>query len=174
MTEPCKCKTLEEGSACKRRCLPMTGERWWELCSGKCPPERPCNQEDSDAVRAHCDGSRLPAPPPHVPTKAELLARFLQAIATEIKWRATGGRGPTVEEKAIRRAHCDACKPHHDPETDSCTYCGCYLEAHLFHLPPIPLGKLDCSCQSCPLSLWGAVAGCKPTGCGGNQPAAPK
>jgi hypothetical protein len=92
---------------------------------------------------------------------------FIQAIAHEIAWRAKGNHGPTKEEKSLRRIHCNAC-PKRDPKTDSCTACGCYLEIHL--IPPIPLGKLDCATQRCPIGLWnytGGYVGPKCGGCGG-------
>jgi hypothetical protein len=37
----------------------MIGRRW-EICSGKCPPERPCTAAQSEAFRADCDGPKPP------------------------------------------------------------------------------------------------------------------
>ena len=100
----------------------------------------------------------VPAPPP---TFAQRAARFVLAMKDEVAWRAGGGVGPTAEEKAARRAACDACE-HHDEEADGCEICNCYLEKGL--LPPRPFGKLDCSTQSCPLNppKWGHAGGYQP------------
>ncbi len=98
---------------------------------------------------------------------AQRMAAFAKAMAVEASWRAQGGRAPTVEEKAERRAHCDSnlCGAL-DKKNDLCLACGCYLEAGLF--PPRPMGKLDCSTQKCPKGYWGTVGGyVSKGGCGG-------
>jgi hypothetical protein len=90
---------------------------------------------------------------------------FATAIAAEMNWRMAGGSAPTADQKAARRATCEACSDH-DKEQDKCNLCGCFLEAKLLHIPPIPLGKLDCATQSCPKGLWLTTAG-RGTPCGG-------
>lgn len=93
------------------------------------------------------------------PTFAERARNFLLAMKDELAWRATGGAGPTEEERAGRRATCDACE-HRDAEHDGCSVCGCYLEPGL--LPPRTHGKLDCSTQACPAGKWGYAGGYEP------------
>jgi hypothetical protein len=117
----------------------------------------------------YCDHEPLP-PAPKIEMKQqqrsakEMIERFLRALAYEMTWRAKGGREPTAEEKAARRALCDPCQ-YRAPALDRCTICGCFLERRLLHLPPIFLGKLDCATQSCPLGYWGTVAGAPAAGC---------
>lgn len=115
------------------------------------------DQERGQTTRAN--------PPVREMTAADLAKRFLQALTRETAWRAAGGRGPTSEEKAERRAICNACDQR-DPKEDRCLACGCWLEAHLLHLPPIPFGKLDAATQICPLHKWSTVAGAPKAGCG--------
>ena len=168
--KPCECPTPAQGIMCKRRCLNINPERWWELCSQNCPPERPCDKDDSLTVRKYCDGGliKLEKVTPEE-RKESLWQKFLLAMKDEIAWRAAGGRGPTPEEKADRRSKCDGCKKHHDESSDSCKLCGCYLEAGL--LPPRLMGKLDCATQRCPIGLWETVGGAVARGCGGKNAA---
>lgn len=99
--------------------------------------------------------------PQQAPSLAQRLASFAQAMQVELAWRAGGGAAPTDEEKALRRAHCDANQcGQHDESNDSCRACGCYLEAGL--LPPRPWGKLDLASQECPRGLWGFTGGYQP------------
>ncbi len=81
---------------------------------------------------------------------------FALAMLDEGKWRADGGAAPTEAERARRRELCNGCDKR-DASNDSCTLCGCYLEAGF--LPPRPLGKLDCSTQRCPLGIWDFAGG---------------
>ncbi len=106
------------------------------------------------------------------PTAAEQIARFADAMREEWRWRREGGKKPTKSEKMARRASCDGCNLR-DHTNDSCTMCGCYLEKGLF--PPRPLGKLDCSTQSCPIGKWSYAGGYMPKNggcgkCGGRTP----
>jgi hypothetical protein len=89
------------------------------------------------------------------------MVQFADSMITEMAWRAGGGPAPSSQEKAARRRTCDSCD-NRDPARDLCTVCGCYLEGNLLHLPPIPLGKLDCATQKCPLGLWGYAGGYAP------------
>lgn len=102
-----------------------------------------------------------PADPPPKRTFAQRAAAFLAAMKDEAAWRAGGGAGPSAEERAARRAACDACE-HRDAEHDGCSLCGCYLEPGL--LPPRPFGKLDCATQACPDNprRWGFAGGYEP------------
>ena len=107
--------------------------------------------------------------PQQEPSLAQRLASFAHAMQVELAWRAQGGAAPTDEEKAARRAHCDANQcGQHDESNDSCKACGCYLTSRI--IPPIPLGKLDCATQRCPVGLWEYTSGYTPPaglGCGG-------
>jgi hypothetical protein len=96
---------------------------------------------------------------PPAPAPAGAVFAFLDAMATEAAWRAKGHSGPSAEEKAARRAKCDPCEKR-DKDKDLCTACSCYLSARV--LPPIPLGKIDCSTQKCPLDLWDYAEGYSP------------
>ncbi len=158
----CQCPTLKEGINCPKKCLPVSPARWWELCSQNCPPEQPCNEEDSIAVRRHC-GGYYPEPP-KPPSLLQMVKEFAYANLAELAHRTSGKPGPTWKEKEDRRKICDSCDQR-DKETDSCTICGCSLEAKL--LPPILLGKLDMATQVCPKNLWGSVGGAEPQNCGG-------
>lgn len=62
MAEPCRCASAEEALAqgCRRAGTLMVGPLW-ELCSGNCPPERPCQPEIGDALRALWDSRPAPA-----------------------------------------------------------------------------------------------------------------
>lgn len=100
---------------------------------------------------------------------AQRLATWAKAMATEMSWRTAGGKPPTDEERAARRAKCDDCNDR-DTAKDLCKICGCYLEPGL--LPPRPLGKLDCATQRCPRGLWTFAGGYSPAksgGCGGGS-----
>ena len=57
--------------------------RLYELCSARCPVERPCTPEMSEAARAAWDAAALPAatpPPPPDPSKWPLLARLVYRL----------------------------------------------------------------------------------------------
>ena len=98
------------------------------------------------------------------PGLAKRLWNFAVAMKTEAEFRATGGEGPTAKEKDIRRKLCDTCSDR-IPDTDSCGLCGCFLEAQL--IPPVPMGKLSMTTQSCPKRLWTYAGGYTPkSGCG--------
>lgn len=49
---PCTCETYD--TRCTRAGRPM-GIRDWEICSQKCPPERPCTEEQSLKYRERWD-----------------------------------------------------------------------------------------------------------------------
>lgn len=120
---------------------------------------------EPDPVDAPQQAIQVSVPQP-APSLAQRLTNFAQAMTVEAAWRAQGGAAPTEEEKAARRAHCDANQcGQHDESNDSCKACGCFLSARL--LPPIPFGKIDCSTQSCPVGLWGYTGGYSPKTPGG-------
>lgn len=68
MTKPCQC--LEYDPKCMRPGVPMEhiGIRGYELCSGRCPPERPCPEGAGDKIRAIWDAG----PQPIKPRKSDL------------------------------------------------------------------------------------------------------
>lgn len=141
MTEPCKCPN--PNTDCQRAGMPMVG-RLYELCSGRCPSERPCRDGLSERYRAAWDEAKRQRTWWHRATEwFSKVFRFGRAVTKHV---AHGMPKTTEEVYASRRALCDACN-RRDPATDACTLCKCPLSRKLFN-------KLRMAKESCPLGKW--------------------
>jgi hypothetical protein len=121
--DDCRCQS--EGW-CERFGRYMFG-REHEICSGKCPPERPCPPEDVRAFTlatwaqswgAPVEGGAKAIQAFRQPTLRQRLASYVEALR---RWRKAGKPRRTPEQIAVLRATCHAC-PYWN---DGCTICGC-------------------------------------------------
>ena len=140
--------------------------RLWELCSGKCPPNRKCSTEQSESYRAAWDIAkrsivvrvrwRLSQYIGAIHWRRYL--RFLQAVLRHV---LAGLPRASAADVAARRAICDPCF-WRDRKTDTCTQCGCRLGGK-----KELVAKLSWAGEKCPLydtakrpgQYWGAVKG---------------
>jgi hypothetical protein len=58
--------------------------REWELCSGNCPPERPCSKETSERYRAMWD--RLRAEEAHAESREDGVALEDEPVENDEDW----------------------------------------------------------------------------------------
>jgi hypothetical protein len=142
MVQSCRCP--EPNPECNRAGIPMVG-RMWELCSGKCPAERPCTALMSEQYRALWDGKVPPTPtnsgetgklqitvPQAKPgTKKNKLWKFMgqmySYLEAHARWKLAGSPVPSPEQLAEREAACKSC-PYYDVLKDGCKVCGCGLD----------------------------------------------
>lgn len=129
MTEPCHCP--EYNPECTRPGLPMAqvGIRFYELCSGKCPPQRPCRDGISEQIRHKWDleaaargGNpiELPAQPASPP-----IAQQVVTFATEYAlWVKAGKPRRSLEMIEQIRDICRACDQFNATD-GNCNACGC-------------------------------------------------
>lgn len=141
-TLACRCPTESAAheTGCQRAgCL--TVGRLWELCSGQCPPERPCREGLSESYRELWDGA-----------KQRQIPRFLQRLVTFLCswWRHARNwfrQAPTAVREA-RLALCRACEYYLPVYTGGrCAKCGCGIGGAV-------LDKTKWRSSRCPLGKW--------------------
>lgn len=138
MIEPCRCPDALSAQSCNRAGMPMS-LRLYELCSGNCPPSRPCSAQDSAAYRALWDGQ---IQEPGLIRKA---ANFAVAVVSDL----ANGRARRDEADRERiMGICRACEPYFR-ETSAgngrCVHlgCGCSLA-----------DKAAWESEQCPIGKW--------------------
>ena len=134
MEETCQCPAEGWCPAYKREML----GREYEICSGHCPPERPCPSDSStNAHKARWTAqvsywsllrwrwlkfsNRLEL----IKTPLRRLKLFASALLRHV---LAGLPHATIEEQAIRRRICTRCSQF-DADRDECKACGCKLGA---------------------------------------------
>jgi hypothetical protein len=113
--------------------------REYELCSGKCPAERPCD----DGYRLRWI-ARHHGAAPQSPGMIEKLGHFAEAF---LKHAATGFAHVEEAEYQQRLAICEACPKL---QAGVCTQCGCATAGKV-------LAKARWASESCPLGKWPAL-----------------
>ena len=169
-----KCRCDGPNRECRRAGLPMVG-RLWEICSGRCPSERPCTISQSENYRRYWDSNeQVSTNSPHPyhsriylrlqlwwrinKAKRRRYLRFLQAVLRHVLAGLPRASAADVE---ARRRICDPCF-WRDKKTDTCTQCGCRLGGK-----KELVAKLSWAGEKCPLydvvkrpgQYWGAVKG---------------
>ena len=149
MAESCKCPMPNPD--CRRAGVPMLG-RLWELCSGQCPPERPCSGALSNQYRSLWDTQASGARPPATiegPSLTEMGLNFANALL-----RFMANRGKTVDEGEYNRrvSICENCLPpdgYFDKENSRCLHrnCGCQVRGSL-------ISKALWASEKCPVGKW--------------------
>jgi len=160
MNQPCRCSGPGQ---CERAHRKMS-QRDYELCSGNCPPERPCTPETSVAMRRLWDTGppvqyREPVVPINMasegsvrieiqePGLAQKMVNFKSAYQ---KWVEAGKPLTPPEERARRWAICEACE-FRDKQKNTCKWCGCPLEAAGFFASMLGApAKIDMATEGCP------------------------
>src|SRR5262249_35723466 len=127
---------------------PMT-LREYEMCSGRCPAERPCDPTDGERLRAHWDA--IAADPKLLEEKAApegpgLLRRAANFIKAQIEHTLHGRPKATEKEVRIRLEICSVCPSGlFDPQRRTCKDqgCGCFVDE-----------KAKFADQKCPRGHW--------------------
>lgn len=126
---------------CRHR-LPGRSEHW-HVCASPLiysPTEVPSDFCARCPYANHADTPIVHGEPPPFLKQA---VSFFETIGRHVM---SGLDRASDEEYARRRAICDRC-PHHEPVSDRCNLCGCWLEGAIFN-------KLRIGVASCPDKRW--------------------
>jgi hypothetical protein len=129
---PCHCTTAEEAKTCNRAGLNSMGTRLFELCSNKCPAQRPCKEGLSEAYRKLWDSpeykeSRLMAQQQEsLPQKPSLFQKAASLTKSMMGWVGTGFKTRTEKEQEAILDICRKCDKF-NPTAVSCSLCGCNM-----------------------------------------------
>src|SRR5262249_46062382 len=144
--QPCRCPVYDP--KCTRFGRPMT-LREYELCSNRCPAERPCNSEDGERLRTHWDA--IAADPKLLEEKPAiespgLLRKGFNFLKAQVEHTLHGRPKASEEEVRVRLEICESCPSElFDPKTRSCkhTSCGCRMDE-----------KVTYADMECPMKHW--------------------